>query len=75
MNSNNNSLSICDLSALDATSIDNFALLVGISRAKAYSEVKSKRVNKIKIGARSLITREERIRYLDSLSCQQAAEL
>lgn len=73
MSANKHDLSIADLSALETTSVDDFSLLVGISTGKVYQEILAGRLNKIKIGDRTLITKEERLRYLKSLSCNGVA--
>ena len=61
------SFPLSELIHMDATSIEDFARLISISRAKAFEEIKNGNLKKGKIGDRSVITRKERLRYLDSL--------
>ena len=41
----------------DATSVENFARLVGISRCQSYIEIKEGRLESFKVGKRRLISR------------------
>jgi hypothetical protein len=67
---NTEKYSLAELAVLDATSIDDAARLIGVSRCQAYAEIKSGRLKKTKIGGRSLITKRERLRYLAAMEVE-----
>lgn len=51
-----------------AYSIEHFAKVTDLSRAKLYQEAKAGRLRLTKAGRRTLITRENGVAYLQSLS-------
>jgi len=61
-------LPLSELVHMDATSIDDCARLIGISRALLYEEIRRGKLIKKKIRNRSLVTKEERLKYINSES-------
>lgn len=57
---------LSELVQMDATSIDDCARLIGVSRALLYDEIRKGKLIKKKIRNRSLVTKKERLRYLNS---------
>ena len=61
-------LPLSELVHMDATSIDDCARLMGVSRSLLFEEIRKGKLIKKKIRNRSLVTKKERLRYLNSYS-------
>ncbi len=64
---------LSELVLMDATSIDDCARLIGVSRSLLYDEIRKGKLIKKKIRNRSLVTKIERLRYLNTHSTSAQA--
>jgi len=65
-NKKSEQLHLSELVLMDATSIDDCARLIGVSRSLLYDEIRKGKLIKKKIRNRSLVTKIERLRYIKS---------
>jgi excisionase family DNA binding protein len=67
-------LSLIEITAKRTATVDETALIVGCGRTTVYEEINAGRLRARKIGRRTLILREDREAWLNSLPTIETAE-